>query len=161
MKCEIIFSQLNSYADDELDGKSLLAIEHHLKSCENCQKQLDEINYLKRLLLDVSAPQMSADFEKNLLQKTKKSAKKQYIQWSLSIAASFLLIVSLVNILDTNSSNNSLDKKLSKNHLPIDTILSFEEFNKSTQFTSTTLVLECDDISDGGACTMRDIAPPT
>jgi predicted anti-sigma-YlaC factor YlaD len=157
MKCETIFSQLSSYVDDELDGKGLLEIKQHLQSCENCQKQLHEIKNVKRLLTDISAPQVSASFEKNLLQRTKKLEKKQYFQWSLSIAASFLLVVSLVNILDTNSPNNSSDKEFSKNHRPVDIKLSIEEFNKSTQFTNTTLVLECDDVSVGGACIMKGI----
>jgi predicted anti-sigma-YlaC factor YlaD len=51
---------LNAYLDGELHGSRLHQVEQHLGECELCQKELDSLEGLSRLLQEVPSPEFTS-----------------------------------------------------------------------------------------------------
>jgi len=159
MKCNIVLNLLDSYADNELDDATYLSAEDHLKTCDSCQTQLNEIKQVKQLLLNLPSPSMNTSFEKNLQLKTKELINKQRIHWSLSLAASIMLILVLTNTWVKLGPADVTNQEYSKNVQAAPFELDIDNFLNSTQMADITLTMECEELSKGGNCTFSEISP--
>ncbi|HEY0868666.1 MAG TPA: zf-HC2 domain-containing protein, partial [Fimbriimonas sp.] len=67
MTCRNIQPLLSAYLDRELGGDEMLDIRSHLRDCEECRFELENLVNLKRLLTGLEAPETPAGFEERLL----------------------------------------------------------------------------------------------
>jgi hypothetical protein len=119
MECKNIQNQFLDYLDKSLLEVANSKVEHHLKSCENCNKEFEEIKSFDSILRnqqnDIPSNNLRLNFEKMLTEeikenKTKVIAMQPKIDWKshLKIAASVLIILSAF-LLGKYQSNASLE----------------------------------------------------
>lgn len=105
MKCNDIQHQLIAYLDKQTSKEDSIAIEHHLASCSDCQKELKELQQLFHTLSEEPVERPSARVRSNfeqLLADEKASLAPKVItlnsatNWKsyLRVAASVLIVVS-------------------------------------------------------------------
>ncbi|MFY0604568.1 MAG: HEAT repeat domain-containing protein [Flavobacteriaceae bacterium] len=105
MKCKEIQYQLADYLDKQLSNKENTIIESHLKSCDDCQKELNELQQLFNVLakepIEQPSTKLRANFEQFLAEE-KASIEPKVVSihrsenWKsyLRVAASILIVVS-------------------------------------------------------------------
>lgn len=105
MKCKEIQNQFQEYLENSLSEVTNSEIENHLKSCENCSRELEEmksfLSILKTQEIEIPSNDLRANFEKILAQQMQENEPKVVqlqpkTNWKsyLRVAASILLIVS-------------------------------------------------------------------
>lgn len=107
MNCNEISEKLSLYIDNELSSEEMFLIEEHLKTCKNCQKELEEYNNLISILRNLPEEEppegycqrlhdklveVSAINEIEEISKTKKRANRfKWMKYG-SIAAALVLV---------------------------------------------------------------------
>ena len=66
MKCDLSIELLNGYLDGELDKKQKAEIEKHLKECEVCRKELEELRKLDENIRTAEIEETSREFIFNI-----------------------------------------------------------------------------------------------
>jgi anti-sigma factor RsiW len=96
MDCKNIGPDLASLIDKELAVEHKQLVEEHLLFCDACSREKVRLERLKKNVRDANTPQLSDDFDANLLTAIKgmDAPKRPHILWPL--AASFVLAVPLI-----------------------------------------------------------------
>jgi anti-sigma factor RsiW len=66
MKCDLSIELLSGYLDGELDKKQKAEIEKHLKECEVCRKELEELRQLDEHVRIAEVEEPSREFIFNI-----------------------------------------------------------------------------------------------
>lgn len=128
MRCEDIREIISLYIDNELNEEESKEIEKHLKSCEECNREYEDLLTIKRLLSEAPQVELPDNFKEELhkklvasvsmedsgaseannivqLEERSKKVKKKKLNWKVFsgvAAALFLTVVSLSAIMDNN-----------------------------------------------------------
>lgn len=126
MSCNEICDKLSLYIDNELSDEEMHQMEEHFKSCENCQKELNEYKNLISVLQSLPEEEPPEGYckrlHKKLLEnspqsKAKKTASKlkgiNRFKWMKygSIAAAFVLVFLVANINNLGMKNLGMKAK--------------------------------------------------
>ena len=155
MKCSKVKMQLNYLIDNELDHENCAMIREHLLNCASCHIELANIERLKKHFVELSTPELSNAFEANLHQLTSHINNKNKYKKHLPIAASFLLAIPLISVLISDKNITTENLLVVEPSTVEETLLSYEDFIKWTQFENTNLYLKCDVQIKGGACSIE------
>ena len=102
--CSEVIEIISQYIDNELDEKERRDFEEHIKSCDSCRTELDEIRHVVELCRDIDEVELPEDFREELHRKLVDARDKgsfngkvlevrsKYIKIFSSIAAGLLLI---------------------------------------------------------------------
>lgn len=122
MSCEKIMEMLSLYIDNELNEQESNEIEKHLKTCEECSREYEDLLAIKKLLSETPQVELPLGFKEELHQKlvecstednnkiidfkeeSKKVRSKKKYNWKVlsGIAAGILLTVVSVSSLINN-----------------------------------------------------------
>jgi hypothetical protein len=105
MKCSDIENQLSAYLENSLSEVANSEVKNHLKTCENCTKELEELKLFLSILdkdkIEVPSANLRINFEQMLAQEIEESQPKVVqmqpkTDWKqfLRIAASVLIVFS-------------------------------------------------------------------
>lgn len=105
MKCNEIQENLSQYLDNDLSEVQNSEITNHLKNCDNCQKELDDMNSFLSILnidkMEVPSNSLKKGFEEMLAQEIENSKQKVVLlhpkqDWKsyIKVAASIAIIIS-------------------------------------------------------------------
>ena len=87
MKCDLSIELLNGYLDGELDKEHKAEIEKHLKECEVCRKELEELRQLDEHVRTVEIEEPSREFifniNRRVLEKVKKKSRFRFFDYHL------------------------------------------------------------------------------
>lgn len=107
MNCNEVKELISEYIDKQLDSKMNAEFEEHIRTCEDCRKELNEMKSMLDLLKDLPSEELPKDFKINLhnrlLEEQAKQKKKmkfnifanRYARVCTSIAAGIALIILL------------------------------------------------------------------
>lgn len=121
--CSEIMELMSLYIDNELDDLSRKELEKHIKSCESCRKDLDELKEIVGILSSNEEVELPAGFKENLhgkLMEEKKNQKsksklvlfrRKYLSIASSIAAGLILMFIVRTYMFTGGGNMSYDMK--------------------------------------------------
>lgn len=76
MKCENYRDMISLYIDDKLDKNGKEIVEEHLKTCEHCKKELDELIEIRNILLEAPVAELPEGFKESLHEKLLKTSKE-------------------------------------------------------------------------------------
>ena len=105
MKCSEIQENLSPFLDNDLSEVANSEIKNHLKNCDNCQKELDDMNSFLSVLktdeMDIPSNSLKKGFEEMLAKEIKNSQPKvvqlqpkQDWKSYLKVAASIAIVIS-------------------------------------------------------------------
>ena len=105
MKCSEIQEKLSHYLENDLSEVANSEIKNHLKNCDNCQKELDDMNSFLSVLktdeMDIPSNSLKKGFEEMLAKEIKNSQPKvvqlqpkQDWKSYLKVAASIAIVIS-------------------------------------------------------------------
>ncbi|SHJ81679.1 DUF4349 domain-containing protein [Paramaledivibacter caminithermalis] len=162
MRCEKVMEMLSLYIDNELNEQEKNEIEKHLKACEECNREYEDLLTIKRLLSEAPILQLPKDFKEELHQKLvkcntednldnndiidlkdekKKSKYKKKSNWKIlyGIAAGILVTVisvsSLINLMNNDIETKEfaqMENKESRSEEAVPFNLAMEEANYKT-----------------------------
>ena len=72
MNCKKIKKLIQLYIDQEIDSEKTQLLEEHLKTCANCQKEVNTLTSLKKLISSQEKITPSQDFTAKLMEKIRK-----------------------------------------------------------------------------------------
>jgi hypothetical protein len=105
MKCEVPRELLSGYLDGELDRKQKAELEKHLRECEQCRNELEELKRLDQQVRTSEIEEPSRDFffqlNRRIMQKVKKKPRVSLFRLSpilVPVAAAALVLIVLLNI---------------------------------------------------------------
>ncbi|MBS1717682.1 MAG: zf-HC2 domain-containing protein [Armatimonadetes bacterium] len=67
MNCSLASSYMSAYLDQELPGMHMILIRKHISRCPRCAQEFEELRTVKLLSMNLSSPEPSPTFERNLL----------------------------------------------------------------------------------------------
>ena len=112
MNCTRFYECISLYIDNELNDIEMESFEKHLKECENCRVEYEEMLLITNLLKDVEEVELPEDYEKNLRQKLEvvEQVKKKKINYKkiTSFAAGIIVLITSITFL---MENNNLRKE--------------------------------------------------
>ena len=105
MRCSEIQEKLSHYLENDLSEVANSEIKNHLKNCDNCQKELDDMNSFLSVLktdeMDIPSNSLKKGFEEMLAKEIKNSQPKvvqlqpkQDWKSYLKVAASIAIVIS-------------------------------------------------------------------
>lgn len=105
MKCDLSIELLNGYLDGELDKEQKAEIEKHLKECEVCRKELEELRQLDEHVRTAEVEEPSREFifniNRRVLEKIKKKSRFRLFRLSpvlVPVTVALLVFIILINI---------------------------------------------------------------
>lgn len=101
MKCEDVKINLEPYTAGELSNTEKKQIENHLKKCNDCKKELDEIKQKKEWVINVANSglnRMPSELENKILSMNKKNTSRKPRTLKYILAASLAIIVLVTTI---------------------------------------------------------------
>ena len=105
MKCEVLRELLSGYLDGELDSKQKAELEKHLRVCEQCRNELEELKQLDQQVRASEIEEPSRDFlfqlNRRIMQSVKRKPRISLFRLSpvlVPIAAAALVLIVLLNI---------------------------------------------------------------
>ncbi len=127
MRCEDVREIISLYIDNELNGEERNEIIEHLQSCEECNREYEDLLTIKRLLSETPEIELPSNFKEELHKKLVESVlqeenkanenndvidfgkrvNKKRLNWKVLsgvAAALFLTVVSISAIMDNNFS---------------------------------------------------------
>ena len=107
LNCSRIKNSLHGYLAGDIEGLEKILIEEHIKSCNVCKEELEQIKDMKRLLKgcsdDVLAPQgFITDIMTNIDVKRYKISQKNVVYSLKSLGASLVCAGIMLFMLNTN-----------------------------------------------------------
>lgn len=104
MKCDVSLEILNGYLDGELDPDKTREIEQHIKECSSCQRELDTLRQVDKLIRNVEVAGPSRDFIFGVNRKVMERVRKQgrfslfkYASILVPVAVTVLVLVIVMN----------------------------------------------------------------
>jgi len=104
MKCDIPIELLSGYLDGELDEKQKKAFEKHLKECQSCQNELEELKLLDGYIKVQEIEEPSREFifgvNRRVMEKIKKKRRSFVIRFTpifAPVAVALLVLVVVIN----------------------------------------------------------------
>ncbi len=105
MKCDLPRELLSGYLDDELDKKQQSEIEEHLKECQRCREELEELRQMDRYVKTLEIEEPSREFIFNLnrrvIERVGKKSRFKFFPLSpilVPVAVAALVFIVLINI---------------------------------------------------------------
>lgn len=86
MTCRAVQQHLGSYVDGELGAAETRSIRSHLASCSDCRAALEEQNFSKLCVANLSAPEPPLDFEERLVGSVLGASKPRKLRWQPALA---------------------------------------------------------------------------
>lgn len=122
MKCNEIENQFSEYLENSLSEVANSDVEKHLKNCENCSKELEEmksfLNVLDNQEMEIPSNNIRSNFEKVLAEEIEENQTKivqlqPKTDWKsyLRVAASILLVVSAFLLGKSQSNSSAIENK--------------------------------------------------
>ncbi|MCK4251162.1 zf-HC2 domain-containing protein [candidate division WOR-3 bacterium] len=118
MKCDLRVELLSGYLDGELDKKQKAEIEKHLKECEACRKELEELRQLDEHVRTAEIEEPSREFifniNRRVLEKVKKKPRFRLFRFSPILAPAAVALLVFVVLININRpvSFASLDERI-------------------------------------------------
>jgi hypothetical protein len=105
MKCDLPRELLSGYLDGELDREQKAEVEKHLRECERCRNELEELKQLDQQVRTLAIEEPSREFffqlNRRIMQKVKKKPRSSLFRFSpilVPVAAAALVLIVLLNI---------------------------------------------------------------
>ncbi len=105
MKCSLPIELLSGYLDGELNKKQEAELKKHLKKCQRCRNELEELRQLDQYVKTLEIEEPSREFffalNRRVMQKIKKKSKFFFFRFSqilVPVAVAALVLIVLVNI---------------------------------------------------------------
>lgn len=67
MKCQEISEKISAYHDGELDPRRTREVQTHLRDCQSCRQQLEELSVVDGLLTSMSRHEVPSEFAGEVL----------------------------------------------------------------------------------------------
>lgn len=128
MECKNAHKRIVEFIQDELPSVQNKEIKEHLKVCDNCKKEMEEIEIVLGLSKEVKIPEFSEDFwalQRNKLPYAKRAVKLS-LKLTIALTCSFILLGSFLLIQFRNSKIASY-KRISNVLVLEDSLLPPEE----------------------------------
>lgn len=90
MNCSSVSSRLSAFVDAELTGAEMLLMQEHLRHCDDCAVELEELRSLKRMMSGLFTPEPPKDFENRLMEAVAKRPAVPLLPWGRMVAATGL-----------------------------------------------------------------------
>ncbi len=105
MKCDLPRELLSGYLDGELDREQKEEVEQHLRECEECRNEIEELKRLDQQVRTSKIEEPSREFffqlNRRIMQQVKKKPKSSLFRLSpilVPVAAAALVLIILFNI---------------------------------------------------------------
>jgi hypothetical protein len=139
MNCEKVMEMLSLYIDNQLDEKETREIEKHLKNCEKCSREYEDLLTIKKLLSETPKVELPMNFKEELhrklvessieenseiidfKEKSEKVRNKKKYNWKIlsGIAAGILItVVSVSSLINNNFETKEYAKMESEGASP-------------------------------------------
>jgi len=105
MECKNMHKLIVEFIQRELPPVQSKEIKEHLKVCDKCKKEMEEIEIVLNLSKEVKISEFSGDFwalQRNKLTDAKKNVKLP-LKLTIALACSFIILVSFLLIQSRNS----------------------------------------------------------
>ncbi|WP_432408887.1 DUF4349 domain-containing protein [Wukongibacter sp. M2B1] len=150
MRCEEVRDFLSLYIDNELDDKEIAEIEKHLQSCEECNREYEDLLTIQKLLSETPQIELPHNFKAELHQKlvecvseeklvskdekevinlkervNKNSNRKKKFNWKIlsGIAAALFLTVVSASLINNDFGTKDMAESEMKQAAPRDNML--------------------------------------
>lgn len=104
MKCDISIELLSGYLDGELDEKQKAVVEKHLRECQSCQNELEELKLLNEYIKVQEIEEPSREFffgvNRRVMEKIIKKPRSFVMRWTpifAPVAVALLVLVVVIN----------------------------------------------------------------
>lgn len=163
MRCEDIREIISLYIDDELNEEECNEIKKHLQSCEECNREYEDLLTIKKLLSEVPQMELPSNFKEELHKKlvasvsiedneentnngvidfkeksNKVSVNKKKFNWKVlsGVAAVFIAVVSLSFLMENDFRVKDAPEMEMQEELAQDKNMSFKMADEKANYSS-------------------------
>lgn len=105
MKCDIPIELLSGYLDGELDEKQMAVVEKHLKECQSCRQELEELKRVDGYVKTQEVEEPSRDFiftlNRRVMERVRKKPRPFLVRLTPVFAPAAIAVLLLIILMNT------------------------------------------------------------